>query len=97
MLNYFNISGLPNAYSGIKCKFLTKKNSTYKMKNLLSFLAVATFVVALSSCGSKPAETTETMVDSTAAVVEEATATMDSATAVVDSAAAVVDSAAAAH
>jgi hypothetical protein len=97
MLKYFNISGLPNAYLGIKCKFLTKKNSTYKMKNLLSFLAVATFVVALSSCGSKPAETTETMVDSTAAVVEEAAAVVDSAAAVVDSAAAVVDSAAAAH
>ena len=96
MLNYFNISGLPNAYSGIKCKFLTKKNSTYKMKNLLSFLAVATFVVALSSCGSKPAETTETAVDSTT-VVEETVATVDSAAAVVDSAAAVVDSAAAAH
>lgn len=98
MLNYFNISGLPNAYLGIKCKFLTKKNSTYKMKNLLSFLAVATFVVALSSCGSKPAETTETMVDSTAAAVEETVATVDSAaTAVVDSAAAMVDSTAAAH
>lgn len=94
MLKYFNIIGLPNAYLGIKCKFLTKKTQFNKMKNLLSFLAVATFVVALSSCGSKPAETTETMVDSTAAVVEE-TPTVDStATAVVDSAAATVDSAA---
>jgi hypothetical protein len=36
------------------------------MKKFTTILAAATFVVALSSCGSKPAETTEATADSTA-------------------------------
>jgi len=60
------------------------------MKKFASFLAAATFVVALSSCGSKPAETTET-------ATEVATEVATDAAAVVDSAAAVIDSVAAAH
>lgn len=68
------------------------------MKKITSFLAVATFVVALSSCGSKPAEnaaeaTTEVATEATEAATEATT----EAAAVVDSAAAMVDSTAAAH
>ena len=69
------------------------------MKKFTSILAVATVVVALASCGSKPAETAETMVDSTATEMEAVVETVDSAAvAVVDTAAAVAGAAdAAAH
>ncbi len=65
------------------------------MKKFTSILAVATVVVALASCGSKPAETAETMVDSTATEMEAVVETVDSAAvAVVDTAAAAVAGAA---
>ncbi len=44
------------------------------MKKFTSILAAATFVVALSSCGSKPAETTEATADSTAMAAPAAAA-----------------------
>ena len=67
---------------------------TLNMKKFLSFLAAATFVVALSSCGgsSEEAATTEATEVATEATTEATT----EAAAVVDSAAAVVDTAAAA-
>ena len=46
------------------------------MKKFTTILAAATFVVALSSCGSKPAETTETPAgDSTAMAAAPADST----------------------
>jgi hypothetical protein len=60
------------------------------MKKFTSILAAATFVVALASCGSKTAETTDAMegaVDSTATeMVEETVAAVDTAVAAVDTA-----------
>ncbi len=62
------------------------------MKKFLSFLAVATFVVALSSCGSKTEAPAEGTADTTAVA-----ATVDTAAvaATVDTAAVTVDTAAA--
>jgi predicted small lipoprotein YifL len=64
------------------------------MKKFLSFLAVATFVVALSSCGSKTEAPAEGTTD-TAAVAAEAAPAMDTTAAAVDTAASTVDTAAA--
>ena len=64
------------------------------MKKFLSFLAAATFVVALSSCGGSseeaPAENTEMATEPTTEPAAEAAAVVDSAAAVVDTAAAAV-------
>lgn len=57
------------------------------MKKFTSILAAATFVVALASCGSKTAETTETPVDSVA-VTEEVAPVVDSMSVATDSTAA---------
>lgn len=66
------------------------------MKKFTTFLAAATFVVALSSCGNKQAENTEATATDSTAMTTEAPA-VDSAAATVDTAAAAtVDTAAAA-
>jgi len=65
------------------------------MKKFTSILAAATFVVALSSCGNKSAETTETPVDSVA-VTEEVAPVVDSMAVATDSTA-TTDSAAVAQ
>ncbi|HOS48621.1 MAG TPA: hypothetical protein PLG57_08285 [Bacteroidia bacterium] len=65
------------------------------MKKFLSFLAVATFVVALSSCGSKTEAPAEGTTDTAAVAAEAAPAVDTAAAATVDTAAAAVDTAAA--
>lgn len=65
------------------------------MKKIASFFATAAFVVALSSCGSKPAENTDTMAADTMSTMESASEVVAESAAVIDSAAAVIDSAAA--
>ena len=66
------------------------------MKKIVTFFAMAAFVVALSSCGgSKTAETTETTTDSMS-TMESAPAEVTTEPAVVDTAV-LVDTAAVAH
>jgi hypothetical protein len=85
-------SGYLNMIPVLSDKFINLKTLKNTMKKFTTFLAAATFVVALSSCGSKPAETTEA--PATEAVATE-TPAADAAATVDTAAAAVVDTAAA--
>jgi len=66
-----------------------------KMKKIVSFFAMAAFVVALSSCGNKATETTDTTATDSMSTMESASEVVTESAAVIDSASAVIDSAAA--
>lgn len=58
--NYHQKAGYLRRRTVLSVTQTTNQTTNNKMKKIVSFFVAATFAVALTSCGSKPAETTET-------------------------------------